>query len=784
MIAGVGIPPEKIDRTQIYTLSSPHYKVALLLEDWCQGPPIYGMLRLNRLRLDELLKVLKGLPNIYRFDRGFEALKWVDDVIPGVHEFLKDTPKPQPSVSLKLPIVKKLLKDLEEPITRTNIDGSTSYLSIALPSRNSKVYDAVLDLLKENRFQLEPENRRWWLRDRHKVLNFLASYWNILKSDYDAEFSDNFKERTASINLAKIDYSATDDFDINLSLSTPGVNECTLRENLARGQYYVEYGRGAIMLIPPSIIEKLARAQRDLSGQADRTLASKFSFKLNPAQLPYAEELVQDLIGNFETPETWKTRSGALKEISRLKMPALPGPLFEILRGYQRIGVAWLYHLYNNDLGGVLADEMGLGKTVQALGFIYAITQFENSCPSLVICPAGLVENWRREAGQFTPSLRIFCHRGQDRLQSLEDFSNYDIVITSYGTLIRDRDLFHKMAFNAVVADEAQHIKNRNTQNARALRGLHAKGRVLLTGTPIENSVDDLRSLFEFLMPGYLAALPSTLRRDERQWHDDRLRAQVSPYILRRTKTLVAPELPEKIEKILFCEMDNEQRLLYNELKEKTQRAIFELEMSGASDGKIRFKALTQLLRLRQLCADPRLIDETALPENSAKLRVLKELIEESIDGNHRMLIFSQFVSVLQLLKNEFESQNIKYSYIDGDTKNRIDVCERFNNDTSIPVFLISLKAGGVGLNLTGADTVVHFDPWWNPAVEAQATDRTHRIGQKKVVTSIKLIICDTVEERVLDLQKTKSHLLEDILDSSKAANATVGLDDIKTLIA
>lgn len=784
MVGGVGIPPEKIDRTQVYNLARAHYQVALMLEEWCQGPPIYGMLRLNRVRLRMLIDALKGLPNVYRFDRGSEALEWVGEGIPGVHEFLQEAPKPASAVPSKLPIVRKLLKENVEPVTQMNVDGSTSYLSIALPSRNSKVYDVVLDILKENRFQLEPANRRWWLRDRHKVLNFLANYWDRLKTDYEAVFSANFKEKAKGIKVAKIDYSATDEFDINLSLSTPGVEESTLRENLARGQNYAEFGKGSVMLVPPAIIEKLARAQRDLSGQVDRTLASKFSFKLNHAQLPYAEELVNDLIGaNFETPETWKARSGALKEISRLKMPSLPEPLFDLLRGYQRIGVAWLYHLYNNDLGGVLADEMGLGKTVQALGFIYAIAQLENRSPSLVVCPAGLVENWRREARQFTPNLKVFCHRGQDRLQNFADFDNYDIIITSYGTLIRDRDLFHKIDFNAVVADEAQHIKNRYTQNARALRGLCAKGRVLLTGTPIENSIDDLRSLFEFLMPGYLTSLPSALRRDERQWHDDRLRAQVSPYILRRSKALVAPELPEKIEKILFCEMDSEQRAMYNELKEKTQRAIFELEMSGASDGKIRFKALTQLLRLRQICADPRLLDVTALPENSAKLRVLRELIEESIDGNHRVLIFSQFVSVLQLLKGEFESQNIKYSYIDGDTKNRVDVCEHFNSDDSIPVFLISLKAGGVGLNLTGADTVVHFDPWWNPAVEAQATDRTHRIGQKKIVTSIKLIVSDTVEERVLDLQRTKAHLLEDLLDSSKAANATVGLDDIKALI-
>ncbi len=788
VVNGHILPPEKIDRTLVYTLANPFGQIVCLLEEWCQGPPIFGMLRLDRSRLRRLLDLCVGLPNVFRLDKGPLPLPWVNNRIPGVYEFLEETPVfPAPSTlptkGVTTKITAKSTKSISDAVTALNVDGSTQYLSIALPSRNSDMYERALDLLKDNKFQLEPANRRWWLRDRHKVLNFLAKYWDCLKTEFKAVFTKNFQERVGQLKVASIECTTSEDLSLSLTLRTPGFDENTVRENLARSQYYAESQNGSITLIPPYLIEKMVEAQRELTGEVNRPLASKFSLKLNAAQLPYSEDLINDLIGeNLQTPETWKMRSKALKEVAHLKMPDLPLALYETLRGYQRIGVAWLYHLYNNELGGILADEMGLGKTIQALAFIYAISQLKGT-PSLVVCPAGLVENWRREVKQFIPSCKVFCHHGQNRLQTFDVFDSYDLIITSYGTLIRDAELFHNIDFNAVIADEAQHIKNRYTQNARALRKLCAQGRILLTGTPIENSLDDLRSLFEFLMPGYLVSLPSTLKREERKWHDDRVRAQVAPYILRRSKALVAPELPEKIRKTLFCEMDSIQTAMYKEYKEKTQRAIFELEMSGASDSKVRFMAITQLLRLRQICADPRIIDEKISGENSAKLRALKELIEESIDGGHRMLIFSQFVSVLQLLKSELESQNISYCYLDGSTKNRLEVCDRFNNDSTIPIFLISLKAGGVGLNLTGADIVVHFDPWWNPAVEEQATDRTHRIGQKKIVTSIKLIVSDTIEEKVLDLQKMKAHLLEDLFESSEAVNVKIGLEDIKALI-
>jgi SNF2 family DNA or RNA helicase len=407
---------------------------------------------------------------------------------------------------------------------------------------------------------------------------------------------------------------------------------------------------------------------------------------------------------------------------------------------------------------------------------------------SLVICPASLLENWRRESARFAPQLRTFVHHSSNRLESSADFASHDLIITSYGTLARDQDLFTSIEFACVIADEAQHIKNRRSQNAAALRALRARARFLLTGTPLENSLDDLRSLFEFLLPGYLTRVPAGLRGDERAWFDERLRAQTAPYILRRTKRAVAPELPEKLEQTIWCELTPAQAKLYRDTQEKSERELIDLEASGASEGKLQFAALTQLLRLRQICCDPRLVDADVPADHSAKLESFRELLAEALDDGHRLLVFSQFTSLLALLRADLDAQGIAYAYLDGSmsTTARQAQVDRFQNTAAPdapPVFLLSLKAGGTGLNLTAADTVVHFDPWWNPAAEAQATDRAHRIGQKRVVTSYKLIAAGTVEEKVLALQDEKRLLLANVFEASDAASAKLTLSDLKSLL-
>ena len=395
------------------------------------------------------------------------------------------------------------------------------------------------------------------------------------------------------------------------------------------------------------------------------------------------------------------------------------------------------------------------------------------------------------EAKKFTPNLRVLALHGPDRHRIFDQIPESDIVVTSYALIRRDAEKYRGLEFDTVVLDEAQHIKNRQTQNAQAVKAVRAKYRLVLTGTPIENSVLDLWSIFDFLMPGYLGAaqdfreryeLPIT--RDKNSDAASRLSRRLRPFILRRLKRDVAADLPAKLEQVSFCEMTSDQRAVYQQVIEASRKEV--LDAVGAQGiAKSRMVVLSALLRLRQVCCDLRLLKLDGVePANaSGKLELFGELLEEVIDGGHRVLVFSQFVSMLTLLKEKLTAEGIEYCYLDGSTTNRGAVVERFQKTATIPVFLISLKAGGVGLNLTGADTVIHFDPWWNPAVEDQATDRAHRIGQTRVVTSYKLITRDTIEEKILLLQQKKRDIIKATLGSEEELAEALSWEDIQELL-
>lgn len=775
VVGDIPISIEKLDKTTPYSLPQHHYRLVQLLERWAEGnAPLKSLHQFSRQRLRKLLKTVRNDPVVFRPDQGEEPLEWDNGELKGVHEYLEVEEEDEQDVGPDQPMV---------------VDGSTQFLAISLPGKDDLLYEDAQELVQQNGFKLEPSNGKWWLRDRHKTLNFLACYLKELEDEYDARLTKSFRKKIKTLKFAKVSAEAVEgneDFTINMKLDVCGASEVAFRSNLARGQYYLQSPKG-IVLVDPARIKKLEKIQRALSGEADRSIAPEYSQSLSPMHLAYAEGLVEEVSHNFKPPKSWKEKSRALRNLSKLGNPPISKELNKKLRKYQRTGTAWLWHLYNNDLAGILADEMGLGKTVQALAFVDCIfnttKKGEKKPVCLVVCPASLVDNWRREAESFTPELKAYAHHGPDRIKDVDELMEKDIIITSYTTASRDSAILGSIDYTTIIADEAQHIKNNRTQNAKTLKSFYSKGRVLLTGTPLENRLDDLRSLFDFLMPGYLVEFNGILTRDDRPWYDEQFRRQVAPYILRRSKSLVAPELPEKIEQTYFCEMNKKQEKVYKDFMKQTKDAIIDMERAGESEGKIRFAVLSQLLRLRQVCAEPRILADALKAEDSAKLRVFRELVEEAIDGGHKILVFSQFVTVLEFLKEDLEEQGIKYSYLDGKTKNRLEVCDRFNADDTIPVFLISLKAGGSGLNLTGADTVIHYDPWWNPAVEAQATDRAHRIGQKKVVTSIKLIVGGSIEERVLEMQKSKAHLLKDILDASEAEHAKIGLKEIKALI-
>ena len=683
------------------------------------------------------------------------------------------------------------------------VDGSEHYLAITLPSREHKSYPAVLDLLKRFGFLAEPSNGKWWLRDRHKTLNFLAAYGELFRGEFGASFTANFSKNTAHFRPAEIVCTAAPagkDFEVTLSLRAGTAGEADIRSALLSGRSYLEAG-GQVVLFDAAKIQRLGDVQRALAGGSAEGASTRRTQRISGARVAEIEALIEPLSPGFQPPAEWRARSEALRNLSALAPAPLPPEFDAKLRPYQRLGAAWLWHIHRHGLGGILADEMGLGKTIQALALLCAVRgPGAARAASLVVCPASLLENWRREAAHFSPGLRTFVHHGDRRLSDPAGFRNLDLVVTSYGTLVQDESLFSGQDFLCVIADEAQHIKNRQSQNARTLRTLKARSRFVLTGTPVENSLDDLRSLFDFLLPGYLDRIPAGVRSGEKSWLDQRLRVQAAPYILRRTKGAVAPELPARIEQTVWCELTGAQAALYRTARERAERDLIDLAAGGASEGSLRLAALTQLLRLRQICCDPRLAGGAAAPAreaaapagspappyaDSAKLEALRELLEESLDDGHRVLVFSQFTSLLALLKEDLSARGLGYCYLDGSmpVAARQAEVDRFQSSRDIPVFLLSLKAGGSGLNLTGADTVVHFDPWWNPAVEMQATDRAHRIGQTRVVTSYKLIASGTVEEKVLGLQADKRALLQDVFEASDAASARLSLADLQTLL-
>jgi superfamily II DNA or RNA helicase len=825
-------------------------------------PQPVSFLQLTRAQLRELLNALIGEKVFFRLDRPNDPLPWNGLVLPGVSEHLEEKPaaptpappKPKlrntefvPSAPLGKPAksadakVRNTEFSERKPLAPMTIDGSEHYLAITLPARESVLYAPALEFLQTNRFVLDPLTRKWWLRDRHKVLNLLATHGAELRERYDAEFTPNFERNTAHLKTAEIAADVTeagDAYEVALGLRAGNAPEAQIRAAVSTGRGYIE-SNGTIYLVDRARLEQLEQAHRALAQEPSASPLGKR--RIAKARVAEVSDLLEQIAPGFQAPETWRARSTALHNLSTLAPAPIPTWFAATLRPYQQLGVAWLWHLYRQQLGGILADEMGLGKTPQALALLAAATADalvggalcpdEESTsgqktpltpnrigraplPHLVVVPASLMENWRREAARFAPRLRAFVHHGNQRLAA-KDFAAVDLVLTSYGTLARDVALFESVEFDLVLADEAQHLKNRRTQAAQSLRALRGRGRFLLTGTPLENSLDDLRSLFEFLMPGFVPKLPTGLKRDERTFHDGRLRAQTAPYILRRTKAAVAPELPPKIEQVVWCEPSAVQTQLYRRLQEDSERELIDLAAQGASENRLRLATLTQLLRLRQICCDPRLVNvgrglptpsnaarvqtpgagpgDLALQEqrdapyqDSAKLDAFRELLAESIDEGHRMLVFSQFTSLLALLRAELEAQGVAFCYLDGSmsTKARQTEVDRFQTSDDVPVFLISLKAGGTGLNLTAADVVVHYDPWWNPAAEAQATDRTHRIGQTKVVTSYRLICSGTVEEKVMALQDAKRALLADVFEASDAAAARLSLDELKSLLA
>lgn len=464
-------------------------------------------------------------------------------------------------------------------------------------------------------------------------------------------------------------------------------------------------------------------------------------------------------------------------------------PLFTgTLRRYQEAGVFWMKTLGARGFNLILADEMGLGKTVQTLSLLASDT--EKNLPALILCPTSLLENWAREAEKFVPTLKTLVISGADRGKLWENALFHDICICSYSIIKRDVEHVRGLRFKYLILDEAQHIKNPSTGNSQTCKSIEALHKLVLTGTPLENSPEDLWSIFDFLHQGMFGSLNAFRKKYIGQTATPEalqdLSSQIAPFILRRRKADVYKEIPPKIEQTLYCEMDDSQRKVYDAFLAEGRRKC-EILKSGSHELS-KFEILSALLRLRQVCCHPDLIPGTLRPDadqpvRSAKMELLKELLLETIDSGHKVLLFSQFTSLLSIVRAWLDSESIRYEYLDGATTDRMAHVDNFNNSPDIPLFLLSLKAGGLGLNLTSADTVIIYDPWWNPAAEAQAADRTHRIGQTKSVNCIKLLVKNSIEEKVLELQKMKAGLFNNLVEAPSEAMRGMSMEDFEFLL-
>lgn len=572
-------------------------------------------------------------------------------------------------------------------------------------------------------------------------------------------------------------------FDVSLKFSFDGIelSQKELAAAIHKNTAIVQLADKSFARLPQEWVKKLQYLHN----------LGEFSPKRARIARPHITlvELLSDEAGEFVQDDEFRKLREKLQAFSEIQPQAIPQGLQGELRGYQKAGYDWLCFLQEFGLGGCLADDMGLGKTVQALALLLREKERGITAPSLVVCPTSLVFNWQQEAARFVPALKLRTHFGLDRRRSAQDFADVDLVLTTYGTLLRDIEFLKDVPFHYAVLDESQKIKNPLSHSARAARLLKARHRLVLTGTPVENNTVELWSQFAFLNPGLLGNLhyfrrsfSSAIEKEKDEAAAGTLRRLVYPFILRRKKEQVATELPPRNEQILHCEMQPEQEKIYNQWRDRYRMQILAKIDSDGMD-RARMNILEGLVRLRQIACHPHLVDPS-LRQDSGKFLLLKETLEEILAENHKVLIFSQFVKMLDLMRQYLDHEGRRYAYLDGSTRDRQAVVESFQNDEEIRIFLISLRAGGTGLNLTAADYVILHDPWWNPAVEMQASDRTHRIGQDKPVFIYRLITRESVEEKMLQLQERKRALVSQLISTDASFFKQLTREDVADLFS
>ena len=664
-------------------------------------------------------------------------------------------------------------------------------------ARNISKENEILEMFMHTGFLLDKENDRLILVNEEKIYNFLSVEIEDYMKKFEVLATDNFKKKEIKEpkignigvrienNLLKVDFS-------NLDFNLDELSEIMKKYHLKKKYHRLKDGR-FLELEQSETIEFLDSITEKID--IDYSKIQKQELKLPMYRSMYLDKLLEKLPEtNVEKDLTYK---GLIENISKKDINEeiqIPKGLNANFRNYQKIGFKWLKILEKYHLGGILADDMGLGKTIQLIAILLSYKEnTDNPKPSIVISPSSLCLNWKSEVEKFAPDIKTVVVSGdiEQRTRIIKSIPDYDLIITSYDLLKRDIDLYKELNydFKYAVADEAQYIKNSNTQNAKAIKEIMAEVRYALTGTPIENSLSELWSIFDFIMPGYLFSyrkfkelyeVPIAKENDENTLN--KLKMLIEPFVLRRIKKDVLLELPDKTITVLNNEMQGEQLKIYSAYMAKAKKeATEEINLNGFERSQIKILAL--LMRLRQICCHPTLFLNDYKGESS-KLNQCIEIVKDAVNSGHKILLFSGYTSMFNILEETLKNENIKYFKLTGQTKvgDRIKLVDEFNQNEEVKVFLISLKAGGTGLNLTGADMVIHYDPWWNLSIENQATDRTYRIGQKRNVQVYKLITKNSIEERIYELQKRKAKLADSMLSTNATFINQLSKEDIMSL--
>lgn len=632
------------------------------------------------------------------------------------------------------------------------------------------------------------------INDDKDLLEFMDKGLEELSSLCEIYYSDTFKniklyKSYKIFSNLKINNEDLIEFSFNIA-DIPNTEIQDIFSSIKLKKKYHKLKSGSFLYLDSPDLNIFFETLNNLD--IDNCNISDGNILLNKYNSLYLNEKLQDNeIVELYRDSTFKEIISSVSSIQTNEFK-VPNNINPILRDYQKLGFKWFKTLSYCNFGGILADEMGLGKTIQAIAFINSLKEDFPNEPILVVCPTSLIYNWDSEITKFSPNLKALVISGNKSLREelISSSTNYDVIITSYPLIRLDIEYYKQLNFTCCFLDEAQHIKNPYSVNAQSVKELKTKFKFALTGTPLENSLSELWSIFDFIMPGYLLGhnsfkshfeIPIVKENNSSLLED--LNKRIKPFILRRTKNEVLKELPPKIEHKLFIELNDSQKLLYASYVNDYKNQIEE-DISNNNLSKNKFKILSLITRLRQICCDPSIFIDNYAGESS-KIETLCELVHDCISQNRRLLIFSQFTSVLKNIQSKLDDSEISSIYLDGKTPSlkRLELVEDFNNCLH-DVFLISLKAGGTGLNLTSADTVIHFDPWWNPAVEDQATDRAHRIGQDKPVEVIKLITKGTIEDKISILQERKKDIFSNVMNDSSNSNMLVNLteDDIRFL--